>query len=132
MYSLVQCTQGLSIRDCFICIQEPDSQLPWCCGGKKGGRVLTPSCNVRFELYLYVNETFISTLALPSASEPPHLPLVPPAPGSVTRSHAPPPTLPSHELDDEGFASKALQHLLLSFAIANSVVWIGLIYGNGS
>ncbi|KAJ0081494.1 hypothetical protein Patl1_12060 [Pistacia atlantica] len=174
LYGLVQCTQDLSISDCFICLQEANSQLPSCCGGKKGGRVLTSSCNVRFELYPFVNETFISTLAPLPASKPPHLPLVPPAPGSVTTSHAPlsaskpphlplvppapgsvttsnaplpaskPPYLPlvppapgsvttSHdgellkdELDDEGFATKALQHLLLYLSLL-PIQWFGLV-----
>ncbi|KAJ0081493.1 hypothetical protein Patl1_12061 [Pistacia atlantica] len=80
LYGLVQCTQDLSSRDCFTCLRAANADLPVCCGGKRGGRVLTPSCNSRFELYSFFNESYISTV------EPAPAPAPPPAPRSVTES----------------------------------------------
>ena len=49
LYSLVQCTPDLSSIDCNFYF------LPICCGGKRGGRVLFPSCNIIYELYPFYN-----------------------------------------------------------------------------
>ncbi|KAK4588157.1 hypothetical protein RGQ29_019234 [Quercus rubra] len=51
LYNLVQCTADLSGNDCSTCLQAAINLLPWCCSGKQGGRVIFPSCNVRYELY---------------------------------------------------------------------------------
>ncbi|KAL4628546.1 hypothetical protein ACB092_05G247100 [Castanea dentata] len=52
LYSLVQCTPDLSSTDCNFSLQKTAiNRLPICCGGKQGGRVLFPSCNIIYELY---------------------------------------------------------------------------------
>uniref|UniRef100_A0A0R0IHW4 Gnk2-homologous domain-containing protein n=1 Tax=Glycine max TaxID=3847 RepID=A0A0R0IHW4_SOYBN len=51
LYCLAQCTPDLSPNDCRTCLRTVIGDLPWCCEGKQGGRVLYPSCNVRYELY---------------------------------------------------------------------------------
>ncbi|KAK7840652.1 cysteine-rich receptor-like protein kinase 25 [Quercus suber] len=51
LYNLVQCTADLSRNDCSTCLQAAIKLLPWCCSGKQGGRVIFPSCSVRYELY---------------------------------------------------------------------------------
>ncbi|XP_050367391.1 cysteine-rich receptor-like protein kinase 25 [Argentina anserina] len=51
VYSLGQCTQDLSNFECNRCLQGAIAYLPACCSGKIGGRVLNPSCTVRFEQY---------------------------------------------------------------------------------
>ncbi|QCD95111.1 somatic embryogenesis receptor kinase 1 [Vigna unguiculata] len=51
LYCLAQCTPDLSLSDCRRCLSGVIGDLPWCCQGKQGGRVLYPSCNVRYELY---------------------------------------------------------------------------------
>ncbi|RDX60180.1 Cysteine-rich receptor-like protein kinase 25, partial [Mucuna pruriens] len=64
LYCLAQCTPDLSPRDCRTCLSAAIGDLPWCCQGKQGGRVLYPSCNVRYELYpFYGNTTSRSTPA---------------------------------------------------------------------
>ncbi|GLT69650.1 hypothetical protein SLA2020_417860 [Shorea laevis] len=68
LYTLVQCTADLSGSDCNRCLQIAIANLPDCCGGKQGARVLFPSCNLRFEVY-----PFYQSLAP-----------VPPPPGSET------------------------------------------------
>jgi hypothetical protein len=65
LYCLTQCTEDLSQQDCSTCLSDAIGYLPQCCNGKQGGRVLFPSCNIRYELYpFYRNVT-------PSASPPP-------------------------------------------------------------
>ena len=51
LYVLAQCTPDLSPQDCRRCLSGVIGDLNWCCDGKQGGRVLYPSCNVRYELY---------------------------------------------------------------------------------
>ncbi|XP_055960380.1 cysteine-rich receptor-like protein kinase 10 [Mercurialis annua] len=57
VYAYAQCTPDLSGGDCSYCLQAAISQLPTCCDGKQGGRVLCPSCNIRYEIYSFFNET---------------------------------------------------------------------------
>ncbi|XP_058092159.1 cysteine-rich receptor-like protein kinase 44 isoform X2 [Magnolia sinica] len=63
LYGLVQCTNDLSRRDCYVCLQGAISRIRECCDGKQGGRVLGPSCNLRFEMYkFYDNLTNTTTM----------------------------------------------------------------------
>ncbi|KAK7364263.1 hypothetical protein VNO80_12792 [Phaseolus coccineus] len=57
LYCLAQCTPDLSPSDCRRCLSGAIGDLPWCCQGKIGGRVLYPSCNVRYELYPFYRFT---------------------------------------------------------------------------
>ncbi|KAK4258892.1 hypothetical protein QN277_005289 [Acacia crassicarpa] len=51
VYCMAQCTPDLSPSDCRRCLSGTIGDLDWCCDGKQGGRVLYPSCYVRYELY---------------------------------------------------------------------------------
>nr|KYP61816.1 Cysteine-rich receptor-like protein kinase 10 [Cajanus cajan] len=51
LYCLAQCTPNLSPLDCRTCLGDAIGELPGCCEGRIGGRVLFPSCNIRYELY---------------------------------------------------------------------------------
>ncbi|XP_077211037.1 antimicrobial ginkbilobin-2-like protein [Tasmannia lanceolata] len=55
LYGLVQCTRDLSSGACKECLETAISELPSCCDGKQGGRVVGGSCNFRYELYPFVN-----------------------------------------------------------------------------
>lgn len=57
LYVLVQCTPDLSNSDCKMCLDIAIGYLPSCCDAKIGGRVLLPSCNVRYEIYPFFNQT---------------------------------------------------------------------------
>ncbi|KAJ8761600.1 hypothetical protein K2173_004376 [Erythroxylum novogranatense] len=72
--TLVQCTPDLSSGDCKNCLQRAIDQLPRCCGGKMGGRVLTPSCNFRFEFYQFYNQTFYNETFAPAPRPSPQVP----------------------------------------------------------
>ncbi|GKV19290.1 hypothetical protein SLEP1_g29575 [Rubroshorea leprosula] len=68
LYSLVQCTPDLSSKDCDWCLRLAIGQLPRCCFGQIGGRVLNPSCLVRYEIYPFYNGTSPDSVINPSAS----------------------------------------------------------------
>ncbi|KAK7308810.1 hypothetical protein RJT34_05059 [Clitoria ternatea] len=78
LYCLAQCTRDLSPQDCRRCLSGVIGDLNWCCNGKQGGRVLYPSCNVRYELYPFYH--------LPASSPPPPL-LSPPTTSAASRGN---------------------------------------------
>ncbi|KAK7314903.1 hypothetical protein VNO77_33433 [Canavalia gladiata] len=51
LYCLAQCTPDLSPLHCRACLNQAIGDLPRCCQGKIGRRVLYPNCNIRYELY---------------------------------------------------------------------------------
>lgn len=55
LYGLTQCTRDLSSVDCKKCLDGIIRELPSCCDGKEGGRVVSGSCNFRYEIYPFVN-----------------------------------------------------------------------------
>ncbi|XP_035544550.1 cysteine-rich repeat secretory protein 38-like [Juglans regia] len=60
LYGLAQCTRDLSSTNCFKCLEGAIDELPRCCDGKEGGRVVGGSCNIRYEIYPFVNKLIIS------------------------------------------------------------------------
>ncbi|KAH9754420.1 cysteine-rich receptor-like protein kinase 10 [Citrus sinensis] len=54
--TLVQCIPYLSKSDSNICLRGAVAQIPNCCYGKRGARILTPSCNIRYELYPFFED----------------------------------------------------------------------------
>ncbi|XP_058092234.1 cysteine-rich receptor-like protein kinase 10 isoform X2 [Magnolia sinica] len=56
VYGLVQCTEDLSRSDCNLCLRSAIADIPTCCDGKQGGKVLRLSCNLRFEIYPFFDE----------------------------------------------------------------------------
>ncbi|KAK4433407.1 Cysteine-rich receptor-like protein kinase [Sesamum alatum] len=63
IFALVQCTPDLSLEDCSSCLIGAAADIPNCCDRKRGGRVLRPSCTLRFEIYPFYNETRLQELA---------------------------------------------------------------------
>ncbi|KAI3959524.1 hypothetical protein MKX01_025040 [Papaver californicum] len=51
VYGLVQCTVDITSSSCDRCLVGAIAELPNCCDGKQGGRVIRPSCNFRYEVY---------------------------------------------------------------------------------
>ncbi|RDX76113.1 Cysteine-rich receptor-like protein kinase 29, partial [Mucuna pruriens] len=50
IYGLVQCTPDLLGSECDDCLAQSIARIPIdCCKDSKGGRVVRPSCNMRFE-----------------------------------------------------------------------------------
>ncbi|XP_073152168.1 antimicrobial ginkbilobin-2-like protein [Henckelia pumila] len=55
IYGMVQCSRDVSGVDCKKCLDDAISELPSCCDGKQGGRVVGGSCNIRYEIYPFLN-----------------------------------------------------------------------------
>ena len=70
LYALVQCTPDLSQQDCSDCLTGAFGDIPSCCDGKQGGRVVRPSCNFRYEVYRFYDP--VADIA-PPPSPPPSL-----------------------------------------------------------
>ncbi|WZY88355.1 hypothetical protein YC2023_045090 [Brassica napus] len=62
VYGLVQCTPDLSTQDCSRCLETSINQLHT---DKTGSRLLLPSCNSRYELYPFFNESIANTFQAP-------------------------------------------------------------------
>ncbi|XP_010448725.1 PREDICTED: cysteine-rich receptor-like protein kinase 19 [Camelina sativa] len=58
LYGMVQCTPDLAEAECLDCLQQGINQIS---NEKIGGRFLVPSCNSRYELYAFYNETATET-----------------------------------------------------------------------
>lgn len=80
LYTLAQCTGDLSNTDCEGCLRQATNSIPSCCSNKRGGRVLLPSCYVRYEVDMFYELT--PTNSLPPPATPPLLPSSPP-PGNL-------------------------------------------------
>ncbi|KAJ0798452.1 putative protein kinase RLK-Pelle-DLSV family [Helianthus annuus] len=61
IYGYVQCTPDLSGSDCSKCLQESIDRLRPYCYGKKGARLVAASCNIRFEIYKFLQFTTASS-----------------------------------------------------------------------
>ncbi|PQM36923.1 cysteine-rich receptor-like protein kinase 26 [Prunus yedoensis var. nudiflora] len=82
IYGLAQCTPDLSEVNCTDCLDDALGDIPKCCSGKVGGRVITPSCNIRYENYSFFDDTTETPSPLPPLATPSSAP--PPSPGTDT------------------------------------------------
>ena len=80
LYALMQCTPDLSELDCSNCLDGAMGYIPECCDGKQGGRVIKPSCSLRFEVGLFYDPSADNaSTPSPSPSPPPTPSLSPPS-----------------------------------------------------
>ncbi|KAI9123701.1 hypothetical protein K1719_005001 [Acacia pycnantha] len=70
LYTLAQCTPNLNSQDCQKCLNDAQQQISSCCLGTKGGTVMNPSCNMRFEFYRFYNNYNMSSISVPPAYPP--------------------------------------------------------------
>ncbi|KAF3530720.1 hypothetical protein DY000_02037981 [Brassica cretica] len=68
LYGLVQCTPDLTSQECLRCLNQIVNQLPM---DKIGGRLIVPSCNSRYELYPFYNESIFAAPQPQLDSAPP-------------------------------------------------------------
>ncbi|XP_047316258.1 cysteine-rich receptor-like protein kinase 25 isoform X2 [Impatiens glandulifera] len=71
LYAMGQCTPDISIAECTTCLQDAISSIPNCCQGSSGVRILLPSCNIRYEKFLFYNDTAFPPPPSPKAAAPP-------------------------------------------------------------
>ena len=87
IYGLMQCTPDLSESSCSNCLEGATNDIPTCCDSKRGGRVVRPSCNLRFETYRFYEFTAANAPPPPPAATPPSsADLAPPPPLNNTTS----------------------------------------------
>ncbi|XP_038704889.1 cysteine-rich receptor-like protein kinase 10 [Tripterygium wilfordii] len=83
VYALVQCTPDLSEANCRGCLAIAIWNLSRVCRGRRGGRFLLPSCDVRYETYRFYNESAVM------ASPPASVPALPPSPSRTKGKRQP-------------------------------------------
>lgn len=71
LYGIVQCTRDLRMSYCRRCLDEVVGSIPNFMEGKLGGRVLAPSCYIRYEIYQFADvEDPIVEAQVPSSISP--------------------------------------------------------------
>ncbi|KAI3927474.1 hypothetical protein MKW92_021197 [Papaver armeniacum] len=118
LYGLVQCSPDIASNDCSRCLIGAISELPNCCAGKQGGRVLRPSCNVRYELYPFLQLQYINVPSPPSVSLP--VPLLPPPPLGSS-----PPSSTNTTTSNSNWSNSSI--LAISIAIPSIIVGLTAI-----
>ncbi|XP_077243461.1 cysteine-rich receptor-like protein kinase 15 isoform X1 [Tasmannia lanceolata] len=88
VYGLVQCDPDLTGNECSGCLKGAVSEIPTCCGGKQGGIVVWPSCNLRYSTYSFFEASHVTPKQAPLQPPTPLQPVAPPPP-------PPPPPPPS-------------------------------------
>ncbi|KAL4628559.1 hypothetical protein ACB092_05G248000 [Castanea dentata] len=116
IYSLVECTPDLSELDCSSCLQQLQDYIPQCCDGKQGVKFVTPSCDLRYEIY-----PFYASSAEPPPSPPPSSPPPPP----LVPSASPPPDLPTSTPGKESNSSRNVI-IVVATTIASAVLIISI------
>ncbi|PQP92187.1 putative receptor-like protein kinase [Prunus yedoensis var. nudiflora] len=66
IYALAQCTPDIDKQNCSSCLKQSVTEIQTCCGGKQGGRVLKPSCNLRYEVSLFFRSTADKLVDIPA------------------------------------------------------------------
>ncbi|KAJ6377016.1 hypothetical protein OIU76_026055 [Salix suchowensis] len=82
IYALVQCTPDLSASACRDCLYNASGLIPQCCNARPGGRVIYPSCNLRYEIYSFYDN---STNSIPPPPDSTLTNSVPSPPASISQ-----------------------------------------------
>ncbi|KAK4385260.1 Cysteine-rich receptor-like protein kinase [Sesamum angolense] len=109
IFALVQCTPDLSPEDCRSCLIGAAADIPKCCDRKRGGRVLRPSCTLRFEIYPFYNKTRLEEL-VPRPEPPVQLP-----PGERGGNN-------TRTVKDDGNGNTTRTVIIITASVAPSVV----------
>ncbi|KAL0326624.1 UNVERIFIED_CONTAM: Cysteine-rich receptor-like protein kinase [Sesamum angustifolium] len=59
IYAMLQCTPDISEEDCSGCLTAAAQRIPQCCDSKRAATILTPSCNLRYDVSPFYNITRI-------------------------------------------------------------------------
>ncbi|XP_041023456.1 putative receptor-like protein kinase At4g00960 isoform X4 [Juglans microcarpa x Juglans regia] len=93
IYALLECTPDLASIDCNNCLERLAGYTSSCCNGRKvGGKFVTPSCDLRYEIYSFYDPAAESPPPSPPPTPiaqpvpPPPLQLLPPTQGKESNS----------------------------------------------
>ncbi|XP_012857401.1 PREDICTED: cysteine-rich receptor-like protein kinase 6 [Erythranthe guttata] len=98
IFALLQCTPDISSEECDACLVEADRQISECCDSGGSVKILTISCNLRYEIGPFYNISRIqeARAIISPPPPPPPVPTVPaPAPAPADSSDPPMPLLAS-------------------------------------
>ncbi|KAL1537377.1 non-specific serine/threonine protein kinase [Salvia divinorum] len=124
IFAMVQCTPDLSREECASCLLNANVNVAVYCDRRKGCRVYSPSCTLRFEIYPFYNETRLQEFFPPAAS-PPSPPAPAPAPPSSSS-----PAAGKGDGDGDGDTTRnviiiAVSVVLLSLILAvSAIIWL--------
>ncbi|XVF87654.1 hypothetical protein PTKIN_Ptkin18bG0137600 [Pterospermum kingtungense] len=104
VHGLVQCTPDLSQLQCSSCLTQNIGEIPQCCDRKQGGRVIGPSCNLRFEIARFYNG---NSTDIPTSPSPPPTPAA-----------SPPSSLPSTTTGKDSNSSRTTIIITVSIVAA--------------
>ncbi|KAL2324319.1 hypothetical protein Fmac_023377 [Flemingia macrophylla] len=68
IYGLVQCTPDLSQQECNDCLDLAFSEARTCCDGRRGARIMAPSCNIKYDYYRFFEQTTVLDPEVPSTN----------------------------------------------------------------
>lgn len=71
IHGRAQCTPDIKELECTECLGVAISDIPTCCNGKVGGRVVRPSCNIRYDVQLFYNDSTTNRVDAPPPSPSP-------------------------------------------------------------
>ncbi|KAK9084905.1 hypothetical protein Sjap_025316 [Stephania japonica] len=111
IYGLMQCTTDLSQSDCFRCLEGARANLPSCCNGKIGARVILPSCNLRYEVSPFYES---------------RVPAIPPSP-PPTPPRTISPVLPNGTSTPGGSNGNKKSRIVLAIVIPISIALVAMV-----
>ncbi|KAJ4976016.1 hypothetical protein NE237_001122 [Protea cynaroides] len=103
VYGLVQCTPDITKNECNRCLSGSITDIPNKIYPKQGGRVLKPSCNLRYEF----NSAFYEQTSSPSAT---------------------PPSTSSAGIDGKGSNSNLIVLVSINVAAIISIITVSILY----
>ncbi|KAL2324318.1 hypothetical protein Fmac_023376 [Flemingia macrophylla] len=71
IYGFVQCTPDLSQQECRDCLDLAFSEARTCCDGRRGARIMAPTCNIKYDYYRFFEETTVLDPEVPVPPLPP-------------------------------------------------------------
>ncbi|KAK4798207.1 hypothetical protein SAY86_030533 [Trapa natans] len=112
IYGLTQCSPDLSATQCSDCLEDKIGNIAGCCNGKIGGRVIGPSCYIRFEVGRFYNA---SEQAAPTPSQVSS----PPPPATNT-------TEPALEVNNSSNTTRIIIIVVVAASISLCIIIIGV------
>ncbi|KAK1557640.1 hypothetical protein Q3G72_028591 [Acer saccharum] len=69
-YALVQCTRDINSSSCRACLGRLTEQIQICCQNRQGWRILSFSCYLRYEEYLFYQQSMAPVSPVPVMPQP--------------------------------------------------------------